>query len=219
MPRLDRGIQYAAAYRLNHTCLWNTGSPAFAGDDSHARWQLQAPAADVLEPGHEFASLHDRCRHHRRRRRRPRRRACAEGHRPLQHRSGSPRPARRPRHTIQAAPDVVFDVGCGWLHSADQNSFVGIAGQLGFELNKDLPPWRRARLWQGVPAGRSRRVHRCARRVLRPHRSRPRQAARTRSADRYLEPGNRWNPMIDAISTYVNGCELDQALDPRLRRL
>ena len=29
-------------------------------------------------------------------------------------------------------------------------------------------------------------------------------------ADRYLEPGNRWNPMIDAISTYVNGCELDQ---------
>src|SRR5205823_7494086 len=26
----------------------------------------------------------------------------------------------------------------------------------------------------------------------------------------YLEPGNRWNPMIDAISTYVNGCELDQ---------
>lgn len=30
------------------------------------------------------------------------------------------------------------------------------------------------------------------------------------SADRYLEPGNCWNPMIDAISTYVNGCELDQ---------
>ena len=29
------------------------------------------------------------------------------------------------------------------------------------------------------------------------------------SASRYLEQGNRWNPMIDAISTYVNGCELD----------
>ena len=25
-----------------------------------------------------------------------------------------------------------------------------------------------------------------------------------------LEPGNRWNPMIDAISTYINGCELDR---------
>jgi hypothetical protein len=27
------GIQYAAAYRFNHQRLWNTGSPAFAGDD------------------------------------------------------------------------------------------------------------------------------------------------------------------------------------------
>jgi hypothetical protein len=28
-----RGIQYAAAHRFNLYCLWNTGSPAFAGDD------------------------------------------------------------------------------------------------------------------------------------------------------------------------------------------
>jgi hypothetical protein len=28
------GIQYAAAYRFNHRRLWNTGSPAFADDDS-----------------------------------------------------------------------------------------------------------------------------------------------------------------------------------------
>ena len=31
-----RGIQYAAAYRFNRGRLWNTGSPAFAGDDSCA---------------------------------------------------------------------------------------------------------------------------------------------------------------------------------------
>jgi len=29
-----RGIQYAAAYRFNHWRLWDTGSPAFAGDDN-----------------------------------------------------------------------------------------------------------------------------------------------------------------------------------------
>jgi len=29
-------------------------------------------------------------------------------------------------------------------------------------------------------------------------------------ASLYLEPGNRWNPMIDALSTYINGCELDR---------
>jgi len=28
-----RGIQYAAASRFYSCCLWNTGSPAFAGDD------------------------------------------------------------------------------------------------------------------------------------------------------------------------------------------
>jgi hypothetical protein len=27
------GIQYAAAYRLKRYRLWNTGSPAFVGDD------------------------------------------------------------------------------------------------------------------------------------------------------------------------------------------
>src|SRR5690242_6015367 len=34
VARLVRAIQYAAAYPLNHEPLWNTGSPAFAGDDS-----------------------------------------------------------------------------------------------------------------------------------------------------------------------------------------
>jgi hypothetical protein len=32
-PRM-RGIQYAAPSPFNHRCLWNTGSPAFAGDDN-----------------------------------------------------------------------------------------------------------------------------------------------------------------------------------------
>ncbi|WP_375786005.1 flavin monoamine oxidase family protein [Bradyrhizobium sp. Pha-3] len=112
-------------------------------------------------------------------------------------------------HTIQAAPDVVFDVGCGWLHSADQNSFVGIAQQLDFELNKDLPPWRERAYGKAFPQA-DRDAFMLA---LDQFYDRIEQAARgdkDASADRYLEPGNRWNPMIDAISTYVNGCELDQ---------
>src|SRR6201987_4213846 len=49
-------------------------------------------------------------------------------------------------HTIMASPEITFDVGCGWLHSADKNSFVQIAAQLGFEINTTLPPWRE-RAW------------------------------------------------------------------------
>ncbi|TKW71593.1 MAG: FAD-dependent oxidoreductase, partial [Bradyrhizobium icense] len=37
-----------------------------------------------------------------------------------------------------------------------------------------------------------------------------RQAGRDEPANLCLGPGNRWNPMIDAISTYINGAELDR---------
>jgi monoamine oxidase len=116
-------------------------------------------------------------------------------------------------YTIQAAPDVMFDVGCGWLHSANQNSFVGIAEQLGFEINKNLPPWRERAHGKAFPqADRDEFI-----RALDQFYDRAEQAAieaertgRDQPASLYLAPGNRWNPMIDAISTYINGCELDQ---------
>ena len=115
-------------------------------------------------------------------------------------------------HTILAAPNVVFDVGCGWLHSADQNSFVAIAEQLGFELNKDLPPWRERAYGKAFPQKERDDFIR----ALNAFYDRTEDAAvdarrigQDRPANLSLEPGNRWNPMIDAISTYVNGSELD----------
>lgn len=116
-------------------------------------------------------------------------------------------------HTIMASPDVVFDVGCGWLHSADQNSFVKIAEQLRFEINKALPPWRERAHGTAFPQAERddfiraldafyERAERAAEQAI--------KAGRDSAADRCLEPGNRWNPMIDAISTYINGCELEQ---------
>jgi monoamine oxidase len=116
-------------------------------------------------------------------------------------------------HTIQAAPDIIFDLGCGWLHSADENSFVEIAGRLGFDINKDLPPWRERAYGKAFP-----QTERDAFiRAIDEFYDRAEQAAkeaeasgRDSAANLCLEPGNRWNPMIDAISTYVNGCELDQ---------
>ena len=112
-------------------------------------------------------------------------------------------------HTIMAAPDVTFDVGCGWLHSADKNSFVGIAEQLKFEINTTLPPWRERAVGKAFPQPERDDFIR----ALDAFYDRAEQAAKDRRdspANLYLEPGNRWNPMIDAISTYVNGCELDQ---------
>ena len=125
-------------------------------------------------------------------------------------------------HTIMASPDVTFDVGCGWLHSADQNSFVKIAEDLNFEINKALPPWRERAYGKAFPQDdRDDFI-----RALNAFYDRAEQAAqeaersgRDSAASLYLEPGNRWNPMIDAISTYINGCELDSRLHSRYGRL
>ena len=112
-------------------------------------------------------------------------------------------------YTVMAAPDVTFDVGCGWLHSADQNSFVKIAESLNFEINRDLPPWRDRAYGNAFPREQRddfirsldeffERLHGVAEHGV------------DAPASTCLEPGNRWNPMIDAISTYINGAEVDR---------
>jgi monoamine oxidase len=111
-------------------------------------------------------------------------------------------------HTIMAAPGITFDVGCGWLHSADENSFVKVAGQLNFEIDKTRPPWREQSFDTGFPLKERLDFIK----ALDAFYDRAEEAAKRGSdsaASAHLEPGNRWNPMIDAISTYVNGCELD----------
>jgi monoamine oxidase len=112
-------------------------------------------------------------------------------------------------HTIMAAPNIPFDLGCGWLHSADKNSFVKIAERLDFEIDKTPPPWREQGSHIGFPP--QERVEFIA--ALDAFYARTEIGAEDRrdtAASLYLEPGNRWNPMIDALSTYINGCELDQ---------
>jgi monoamine oxidase len=112
-------------------------------------------------------------------------------------------------HTIRPAPGIIFDLGCGWLHSADRNSFSGIAAQLNFPIDKSRPPWRDQSFHDSFPTHERvayfKALHEFYVRA---------EAAALNDADApastCLEPGNRWNPMIDAMSTYLNGSELDQ---------
>ncbi|GEC14842.1 flavin monoamine oxidase family protein [Nitrobacter winogradskyi] len=115
-------------------------------------------------------------------------------------------------HTIVPAPGILFDLGCGWLHSADRNSFVAIAGRLGFKIDRTPPPWRE----QSFAAGFTEAERENFLAALDAFDDRIQKAAKNDAdnddddvASRYLEQGNRWNPVIDAVSTYVNGCELD----------
>ncbi len=103
---------------------------------------------------------------------------------------------------------MTFDLGCGWLHSADHNAFVRIAEALDFEIDRKLPPWRE-RAWGKAfpPEDRDDYI-----RSLDEFFERLHEAAKggvDHPASHYLKKGNRWNPMIDAISSYINGCETD----------
>ncbi|MCO5132501.1 MAG: FAD-dependent oxidoreductase [Xanthobacteraceae bacterium] len=109
-------------------------------------------------------------------------------------------------HTIAVAPNILFDVGCEWLHSADKNTFVDIAEKLGFAIDRNRPPWRE----QAAFPPHERADFLAALDAFYERAEDASDAPHDSVASEWLEPGNRWNPMIDAISTYINGCELDQ---------
>ncbi|HEV2573854.1 MAG TPA: NAD(P)/FAD-dependent oxidoreductase [Beijerinckiaceae bacterium] len=102
-----------------------------------------------------------------------------------------------------------LDLGCGWLHSADQNPWVGIAGSLGLTVDKTTPPWQREMPEIGFPV-EAQRGFRNAQNSFYERMEVEAGKAGDRPAVELLEPGNPWNPLIDAISTYVNGVELDR---------
>jgi monoamine oxidase len=115
-------------------------------------------------------------------------------------------------HTIMPAPGIIFDRGCGWLHSADKNSFVKIAEQLNFEIDKTRPPWREQSFDAAFPLEERLDFIRALDAFYERAEAAARELAKSGgdcAASTYLEPCNRWNPMIDALSTYINGCELD----------
>ncbi|MBN8968683.1 MAG: FAD-dependent oxidoreductase [Rhizobiales bacterium] len=112
-------------------------------------------------------------------------------------------------HTIHYASDnVLFDLGCEWLHSADKNPFVPIARELGFAIDETRPKWRE----QSLDIGFRRTEREAYLQAMDAFEARLEAASdlpEDSAASKWLEPGNRWNPRIDSISTYVNGCELD----------
>jgi monoamine oxidase len=102
-----------------------------------------------------------------------------------------------------------IELGCAWLHSADENELCGVAVQSGLTLDKTLPPWRSQTSNIGFPAA-DQAEFRAALGHLFARLDEAGEAEADQPGDRLLEPGNRWNPLLNATSTYINGVELDQ---------
>lgn len=106
-----------------------------------------------------------------------------------------------------AMSGLPLDLGCGWLHSADENEWAHIAPERGFSVDHSLPPWGRQSGGRGFTADELQEFRatqaRFWERVDAAADDEPDRAAAT-----LLEQGNRWNGLIDATSTYINGVEL-----------
>ena len=112
-------------------------------------------------------------------------------------------------HTVLARPDLPVDCGAGWVHSADENLLTGPIEQAGFTLDRSPPHWMRQAFNRDFPP-KEQQAFRAALSALE---ARTDAAARTgldRPASDFLEPGSRWNPLLDAFSSYYNGAEFDQ---------
>ncbi|MGO8920003.1 MAG: flavin monoamine oxidase family protein [Stellaceae bacterium] len=110
--------------------------------------------------------------------------------------------------TLPTALGRGVDLGCEWLHSADRNPWSAIARATGFALDERMPD-RRSRIaarfgdaaqadWSAAQGAYEQRFDAAAAR------------AEDAAASTLLAPGGRWNGLLDAISSWVNGVELDR---------
>jgi monoamine oxidase len=102
-----------------------------------------------------------------------------------------------------------IDLGCGWLHSADRNPWRAIAEAQGFTVDKTTPPWMRPAKQIGFPLSEQAAFQQ-AFQEFRQRRDSLAEEKPDLPAAAFLEPNGRWNNLIDAISTYYSGAELDR---------
>jgi len=127
----------------------------------------------------------------------------------LGRRAGSARPCRRPRPHHHGGPRYRLRPRLRLVALRRPEFLRQNRRTTGFRNRQDPPAWREQSFDAGFPPKeRADFIE-----AIDEFYDRAEEAAKTgrdSPASAWLEPGNRWNPMIDAISTYVNGCELDR---------
>jgi len=102
-----------------------------------------------------------------------------------------------------------IDLGCGWLHSADRNPWRGVAEAQGRSINKTPPPWMRPSAPIGFPLSEQLAFLKAQQEFHQRLDSLSEEQPDVATAS-FLEPRGRWNALINAVSTYVSGAELDR---------
>ena len=110
-------------------------------------------------------------------------------------------------HSVELAGHPV-DFGCGWLHSAGRNPWTNLAAGYGLTVDRASPKWDEQ--WrdldfspdeQRASGDAWQRWDTAAHEAL---------DGPDRPLSAFIAPDDPWRPMIDAISGYANGANLDQ---------
>ncbi|MBV9522811.1 MAG: FAD-dependent oxidoreductase [Alphaproteobacteria bacterium] len=112
-------------------------------------------------------------------------------------------------HTVRVAGGDPVDLGCEWLHSADRNPLTAIARARGFTVDERLPDWGGRLIRTGASAAEY-ADWQAARDAFYTRLKTAAGEVGDRAAGTLLEPGGRWNPLLQAVSTWANGVELDR---------
>lgn len=112
-------------------------------------------------------------------------------------------------YTVPGPGGAAVDLGCGWLHSGDRNPWTAIAEASGWEVDRSDAPWQRPALSVNFPPADQDAFGQASEAFYqRLETAGPADPDVALSA--LVEPRERWTPLLDAVSTYVSGAELDR---------
>ena len=111
--------------------------------------------------------------------------------------------------TMFAPSGDAIDLGAGWLHSADRNPWTEIAQQQRRTIDKTTPPWTRPSREDRFPLAEQREFA-AAQHAFYERMDKLAHSGSDVPASTALEPGNRWNALLNAIGTYISGAELSR---------
>jgi monoamine oxidase len=119
--------------------------------------------------------------------------------------------------TVTDASGFALDLGCGWLHSADRNPWVGVAKEQGAAIDKTPPPWTRPSLDVGFPRADQDEFQKAIAEFF-DRVDRAAQDETDMAASTLLDPASRWSGLINSVGTYITGMDLDRVSVKDLER-
>ena len=102
--------------------------------------------------------------------------------------------------------DMPLDLGCGWLHSADENVLCRLGREAGFTIDETPPPWREQAFNLGLTPSEQAEFG-AAYAAFDERVAEAAKAGDDHAASNLFIPGERWNARMDAISGALNGAK------------